>query len=290
MANPGIGYKIANDLMVEISLHFVETLVNTSLSSPLVAGNNVTATVGTTGAMYPGALVLIDRGLSTQEIITVIAVLNTTQFTANFTFPHTGGSRLLSATFPTQQPTDPFFTQEEVLSYLARAQNELLAFVPMSFAFASQTVQYQTPLYSSPATMVEIERMSVNGVRLYETSQEDWTMQDPYWRNTSNVQTPQAWYEDRTGNYVWGVYPMPSSNFPVELLYSQRDTDTLVLTDGFLVPDVMIHIVKYGAMAYMWSKDGEERNFPMSSYCQKRFDTGKQICARWMEIQGLTNG
>ncbi len=290
MASVGIGYKIVSDLMVEISLHFIEPLVNTSLTAPVTAGNNVTASVGSTSAMYVGAMVLIDRGLSTQEVITVLSVLTGTQFTANFAFSHTTGAGLLGATFPTQQPTDPFFTQTEVLSYLARSQNELLGAVPMSFAFATQTIEYQQPLYPSPATMVEIERISVQGERLYETSQEDWTMQNPYWRNTSTVATPQAWYEDRTGVYTWGVFPVLASNFPAEILYSQRDTDTLALTDGFLVPDPMLHIVKYGAMGFMWSKDGEQKNGQLAAYAQKRFSVGKEICSRWMEIRGLRQG
>ena len=48
--------------------------------------------------------------------------------------------------------------------------------------------------------------------------------------------------------YKWGVGGLPSSNFPVELLCAVRDTDTLSLIDGLLVPDVVAHGVKYLAL------------------------------------------
>ena len=107
-------------------------------------------------------------------------------------------------------------------------------------------------------------------------------MQDRAWQNAFQL-SPKSWFEDRTGNYTWGVGGKPSSNFPVELLISQRDSDTLTLTDGLLVPDVVLHFVKYLAMSYMWSKDGEQRNSELEKYCRMRFDRGVMATQRWVD-------
>src|ERR1700685_2115280 len=68
-------------------------------------------------------------------------------------------------------------------------------------------------------------------LRLLETSSEELSIQNPFWRNT-NITQIRAWYEDRTGNYRWGVDGKPATTLPAEVLVTQRDTDTLAATDG----------------------------------------------------------
>jgi hypothetical protein len=119
-------------------------------------------------------------------------------------------------------------------------------------------------------------------LRLYETSQKELSIQDPFWRN-QNLSKLSSWYEDRTGNYKWGVNGKPASAFPVEVLVSQRDTDTLAMTDYFLVPDILIHAVKYKALSYTWGKDGEARDPLRQKYCEMRFDRLVLATRRWMD-------
>jgi hypothetical protein len=122
--------------------------------------------------------------------------------------------------------------------------------------------------------------------RLYEVSQEQLTMQDRNWQSEFQLY-PKNWWEDRGGNYRWGVGGKPSSSFPVELLCSIRDTDSLALTDGFAVPDLVLHYVKYKTLEYMFSKDGEERSEQLASYCHQRFEMGVVATTRW--IKGMMN-
>ena len=122
--------------------------------------------------------------------------------------------------------------------------------------------------------------------RLYEVSQEELTMQDRNWQVEFQLY-PRSWFEDRTGNYKFGVGGKPASNFPVELLCSIRDTDSLALTDGFEVPDMVIHYIKYKTLSYCWSKDGEQRNDAMAQYCNQRFEMGVVATQRWLD--GMVN-
>jgi hypothetical protein len=126
-------------------------------------------------------------------------------------------------------------------------------------------------------------------LRLYETSSEELSIQNPFWRN-QNITQLSSWYEDRTGNYQWGVNGKPATTLPVEVLVSQRDTDTLAFTDGFLVPDPCLHYVKYKALEYCFSKDGEMRDPMRAKYCGMRFARGVQTVRRWMEGMGVESG
>ena len=60
MANPGTGYRTAGDLLLEMSFHLAQPGVYTSLTNPITAGAGVTATVGTTFYMYPGAQLVVE--------------------------------------------------------------------------------------------------------------------------------------------------------------------------------------------------------------------------------------
>ena len=123
--------------------------------------------------------------------------------------------------------------------------------------------------------------------RLYETSQVDLGMaQGSRWRNQF-LTTLNSWFEDRTGLYQWGVGGIPATGFHVEMISSMRDTDTLALTDGFLAPDLVLHLVKYKALEYAWSKEGEARSPMMAQYCAMRYQRGVLAVKRWMSEAGL---
>jgi hypothetical protein len=359
MANPGIGFRTAGSLAIEISLHFLQPYVHTILTQLITVPGVQAVTVGSTDAIYPGALLVVAEGVATQqEIITVISfdpVAGT--ITANFAITHNAGTPITAATFPVQQPTDPFFTQSEILGYIARAQNEFLTRVPCIFQLSIQSVAFGQLIQPTPCQTVEINRVAASSanlaltgltrasnvvtavttnphalvpgekfsiiaapdpsflgvfkvatvpnsthftysqfeddattgastlglwLRLYEVSQEELTMQDRSWQN-EYLPYLRNWFEDRTGNYQWGVGGKPSSNFPVELLISVRDSDVLALTDGFLVPDLVLHYVKYLAMSWIFDKDGEQRNPKMAKYCRMRFDRGVMATQRWID-------
>lgn len=353
-----IGFRDVNSVLCEASLHLVEPIVNTTVFAPITGGIQ-TVVVGSTLACYVGALVVVAPGQVDEEIITLTGVnVLAGTITAVFANAHVVGTALLGATFPTQQPLDPFFTQQEMLDYLARAQNEFLARVPSILKLSQQTVTINQLIQVTPSDTIEINRVAVtnpvpqlvsltralqqvilvspvahekvvgdnftiygatpssfNGSftvvttpspttltyrqvqpddvasvpgflaswkRLYETSQEQLSMRDTNWRNIAS-NTLNSWYEDRTGNYKWGVAPRPGSNFPVELLTSVRGPDSLLLTDCFLLPDLVLHYVKYLVLAWAYGKDGEQRNPKLAAFYQQRFAAGVLATQRWVD-------
>jgi hypothetical protein len=117
--------------------------------------------------------------------------------------------------------------------------------------------------------------------RLYEVSQNQITMANPQWMSDTS-QPPTKWYEDRTGVYQWGVAPIPLGEYTVELVTSVRDLDTLALTDHFLVPDMILYAVKYKALQFCASKDGEQRNLTMAAWYGAKFDRTVMILDRYL--------
>jgi len=372
MAFPGLGYRTVWSMMLEIGFALVEPWLYTTTSSAVAAPGPATIQVPTLGypvpAVYVGAQLVIDIGLS-QEIVTVTAFNAASvppTITATFSVPHASGVQLIGATFPTQAALgDQFYTQSEILSYIARAQNTFLTDVPMIYALNTQTVQVGQVLQPLVCDSVSIARIassyqnialasltrsggtvtaasisphgmtvgekfailqapdpgfngaftvgaivdsthwtysqsganeSVSGggyaglwLRLLEVSQEELSMQDPFWRDRF-ITRLSSFYEDRVGLYTFGLNGQPSSNFPVEILCSIRDTDVLAMTDGFLVPDPMLHYVKYKALEFAWSKDGEQRSPQLQAYAKARYDRGVAISRRWTGWAGSMGG
>lgn len=170
-----LGKRQVCDLMAEIGLHLLEPLTLQTLASPVNAGSAVTITLDPssprtfpyapqfpTTYLYPGAQVVLGWHGDDAEAVTVIEVLNGTQFIANVVNSHVAGETLFGATFPTQQPTDPIFTQDEVIGYIAQAQNEFLAKVPLIFGFFPNNLVNLGQTYQTvPGTAIELERVAV---------------------------------------------------------------------------------------------------------------------------------
>lgn len=119
--------------------------------------------------------------------------------------------------------------------------------------------------------------------RAYETTQAEISMTNRTWQN-GYVTSPSNWFEDRTGLYRWGVGGKPASNYPLELLCSVRDTDTLGLLDGFLLPDLLVGpVLKYKVLAYAFSKDGIQQDPARARYCDMRWRKGVMAIQRYLE-------
>lgn len=362
MAIPGTGYRTAADLLMEVSSHLAQPAVYQALASPVTAGAGVTATVTSTYAMYPGAQLVIEKpGNTSQEVVNILTVPSATTFTANFANSHSA-SAPAGPTFPTQQGTDPIFTQSEMLQYLSRAQNEFLTAVPCFYQRFFQTVSLGQIYQATPPTAILIDRIaasaidigitsmvrsgnivtltavsptnlvqyntlsvvnaadsSFNGVfavisapsanvityrqiganasttggniqsmlRLYEVTQQELVQQNRAWQS-SYVGPLQNWFEDRAGLYQWGVGGLPAAAFPVELLCAVRDTDTLGFLDGFLVPDVCAHALKYLVLNFCWSKDGIAQQPQMAEFALKRY--AQVVMATQRYIQAMKMG
>jgi hypothetical protein len=372
MAFPGLGFRTVWSVMLEMSFELVEPTLYSTTASAVVSPGSATIQVNSLGypvsAVYVGAQLLIDANLS-QEVIEVSAFDPTAApptITATFALPHASGVQLIGATFPTQAMSgDYFYSQSEILSYLARAQNVFLSDVPLVFAINTQTVQYGQTIQPFPCDVVEAHRIAssyqnvalasltrlnnvvtavslsphglipsekfaiiqapdptfdgsfnvatvpdnlhwtypqvgpnatVSGggmaglwLRLLECSQEELAMQNPMYANNF-VTNLKAWSEDRAGLYQWMVAGRPSSNFPCEILCSIRDTDVLQMGDGFLVPDVFLHFVRYLALSYALTKDGEMSDPSRAKYCLERYKRGVMAAKRWLGWAGGLGG
>lgn len=373
-----LGQRQVVDLLAEVSAHLVEPLVNQTLASPLTPSSPATITLTpssplpATSYLYPGAQVVVGWHTPNAEAVSVIAVTGNSTFTANIINSHSARETVFGATFPTQQPTDPVFTQSEIIDYIAQAQNSFLTKVPLVFSFLPyQEVLIGVPFNTLPNNVIELERVAVQSLpasstfnissisrtggtvtatlsasanpdqwtpnlpilvqgvinssfnssnnlpftlltistdgktltwaqaganasstggtisrpiwsRLYESAQEQLAMANPQWFYQATGQAPSNWFEDRTGVYGWGVAPPPQGNFWMQLLASVRGSESLGLLDGFVVPDIFVYIIIYGAMEFAFSKDGVQRSPTMARYCKARFDFGVTLADRFL--------
>lgn len=380
MATTGVGYRTANDVLIEISLRLCENYVSTTLAANVSAGLQTVPLASFDNAVYAGAMLVVGTGADLEIITVVTANPETNEIQANFGFGHASGETVTAATFPSQQPTDPYFTQAEILDYLARAQNEFLSKVPAFYTIYEQNALYGNIFQSLPDTATQIDRVAISTVyiptvsltrtggvvtavtndpsvlvvdstffvyvapsssgegygeggfgeggyggstfadtsftgvfqvanvinsttftynqigpdsttdtaliyywvRLYEITMAELTMQNRNWRN-DYANNPTAFFEDRSGLYQFGLNAPPSSNFPIEILTATRDSDTLLLTDGFLVPDVCLHYVIYKTMEYMFTKEGVRIQPMLANYCKGRFDRGVDTTNRYID-------
>lgn len=155
-------------------------------------------------------------------------------------------------------------------------------------AFVVDTVPSSTAWTYAQPTLPDASTTGGNAglwSRAWPVSQEQLSFQDPTWRS-QYITGIESWFEDRQGLYGYGVNGLPGSNFPVQLLCSIRDDATLSLLDGFLVPDPFLHAVKYKALEYCWSKDGEMQDARRAVYCRSRYDRVVLAVARWLHGAG----
>lgn len=303
------GYKIANDVLTEMSFHLVEPIVNTTITSIFAEGygdggygdggygdspdgpGSYVIYVPSLTAMYAGAMIVLDAHGPNQEVVTIIAV-GDNYFNAVLARTHVVGETVTGATFPVGESPDPFYTQNEILNYISNAQNDYLVRVPMIYNVATQAFVSGQKTQAMPGDTIQIERIAFGGSALYEQGQTSLDMLYYTWGQQA-AGDPTLWFEDRTGFMTYGLNRIPLNAFSVEVLYAQRGPATLGLADTFLLPDAFLTYVKYGALAEVFSKDGEQRDPERARYCAQRFETGVKIGQQFYKnvmAQEVVNG
>lgn len=185
MALPGIGYRTAADILMEISLHLCHPVVFTELTAAISPGQQ-SIPVTSTYAMYPGAQLLIGvtegvgygeggyggggYGSSLAELITVTSIVDAQHFIGTVVNGHALDEPVWGATFPTQWQTDPIYTQTEMLGYLSRAQNEFLTAVPAFYELFTQNVTVGSLFQSLPPNAITVERIAASDLEIPITS------------------------------------------------------------------------------------------------------------------------
>ena len=280
MAFPGNGYKIANDLLNEISTVLIEPVVNTTLGTAVAAPGVATVTPGTMASIYAGAQLIVGTG-GTVEVITVSSVTPTT-LTATFLFAHGASDQLIGATFPVGEDNNPFFTQTEMLGYLSDAQNDYLTSCPLILNRATQHFNPAQRIQNVPVDALQIERVATGGYALYEQGQTSLDWLTPTWQQSLPT-APTSWFEDRVNFMTYGVEPVPLNAFDVNVLYAQRDAAQLALNEGFLLPDPFLTYVKYSVLTQCFGKDGEMKDPARAKYCEQRVGLGVKIGRKFYE-------
>jgi hypothetical protein len=291
-------------ILEDVSMALIETLVDTTLGTAVALSGQSIVSPASMAGIYFGAYLLVDTGVN-QEQITVSAVTATT-FTAYFALSHSANAPVVGATFPSGQTDHPLFTQNEILGYLADVQNDFLLKTRCIFGVtgtfsepANLALVAQQRFYAQPPTAIRVERVAriIPGqsqpiMDLYDTTQADLDMENFAWTSESDV--PRNWFRDQIDTSQLGLDPMPNVNGSLELWYSKRgplgNQGAILLTGTLLIPDVMAHLLKYGVLARMWSKDGESRDPLRSEYCKKRYEFGIVLTQRFMEGIGLDTG
>jgi hypothetical protein len=163
-----LGLRQVVDVMAEMSFHLVEPVVNQTLADPIGPGAGLTITLEpdsplpATYYLYEGALIVVGWHADDAEVVEVTAVTGDDTFTGNLVNAHEAGESVFGATFPTQQPTDPVFTQAEIQGYIAQAQNEFLTKVPLIFElFPNQLVLLGQSFQTVPGKAIEMERVAL---------------------------------------------------------------------------------------------------------------------------------
>jgi hypothetical protein len=275
-----------NDLLTDVSFALVEQVVNTILGSPVVPGIN-TITPPSMVGIYPGCQ-LIARASSadapgTVDEVVIVTSTTATTFTASYLQNHVATDALQGPTFSSGQLDHPLFTQPEMFKYAEDVQNDFMLRVRPIYAVATVNLTTNQPTYPTPVDAIQVERIAIAGRELNNVAQSDIDWLDPAWMRLSVPQV-DAWYQDNLGLQTFGVAPPPQTNLTAELLYSQKTPISTLLTllSPFLIPDIMVFILKYGILARAWSKDGEQKDLARAAACQQTYDMFVMISQKFL--------
>lgn len=277
----GVGYLIANDILTDVAFALIEPSVKTVVPGGGIAPGAQTVTTFDR-AMYVGVQIVVGLLGSNLEVVTITAVIVGASFSAVFANSHVGGEPITGATFPVQQSDDPFFTQPEMLGYLANAVNDLLTDCPLVVTVADISVVATTQNTALPPDCMKPVRIGAYGVPLRETSQSNLDSMDYRWQQQA-ASGPYAYFRDKVGLQKVGIWPTAANTTPLEVVYEQRGSETMGLADGFLLPDPFLIYVKYRVLEFAFSKDGEQRNPGLARYYNGRYAAGVKVSNMLLE-------
>jgi hypothetical protein len=284
----GVGSLIVENILEDASYALVEPIVNTAVPAGGIPVGVQTVAVYDP-SMYVGAQILVGVLGGDLEVVVISAVVVGTSFTATFTNVHIAGEPIVGATFPVQNTAgDPFFTQQEMLTNLSTAVNDLLVKVPLVYAIGSLTMPPSQPFTALPSdcqfpVRVVPDYGGTYGNGLRETSQ-SWLDSTDYRWDIQAASEPQVFYRDKIGLQNVGIWPVANNSTPLQVVYAQSSAKLLGLADGFLVPDPFLVTVKCRVLEICYSKDGEQRSPALAKYYAQRFEMGCKIAQMIMQV------
>lgn len=282
MAAPvvGAGFLRVIDRLQDASLALFEPVVNQTFPTTIAAGTRTIAVYDP--SIYVGCSLVCGVTGANLEVIIVTATTSSS-FTAVFANAHQAGEQILGATFPVRYPTDPLFTQAEMLSYISTACNDFLTDVPLVYNIADITVsptEQNTPL---PADSLFPVRVAYESYPLRETSQSNLDGMNYQW-NSQGLSQPRVYFRDKIPIQNVGIWPRMGNTVDLEVVYAQRQAETLGWGDGFFVPDCLTQYILYRTLSFAYSKDGEARNPGLAKYYASRYQFGTKVCKMLLDI------
>ena len=283
MASPivGAGQLTVVDRLMDASFCLIQPVVMDQFPAPVAVGSQTIAI--NDPSIYVGAYLVAGAHTANAEVIQVTAVNPGVSFTASFTNTHAFRDWLFGATFPVRYPTDPLFTQGEMIAYISSACNDFLTDVPLAYNIADLTVlptQQNTPL---PADSLFPVRLAYEQYPLRETSQSSLDGMYYPWSQQALSQ-PRVYFRDKLPIQNVGIWPRMGNTVNLECLYAQRQAETLGWGDGFLVPDCLTQYILYRTLSFAFSKNGEARSPGLAKYFASRYQFGVKVCKMLLEL------
>lgn len=281
MAAPvlGCGYLRVIDVLQKVSRFLFEPVIVTVLPAPILAGSQ---TVNIASKyLYVGAKLVVGVTGGDLEVITLTGVTPTT-FTATFANNHAAGEPLLGTTFPIRYPTDPLFTQDEMIGYLSKAINDYLTDCPLVINIADLTVPPSQQNVALPADSMKPVRVAAQSFPLRETSQSNLDSMQYDW-NLAALSQPKVFFRDKIPIQNVGIAPRAGNKVPLQVVYEQRQATIMDWGDGFLLPDPFLIYPMYRTLSFAYSKDGEARQPSLARYFEDRYKAGVTVGQMYLE-------
>ena len=276
----GAGKLTVVDRLMDASYALIQPVVMDQFPAAVSVGSQTIAI--SDPSIYQGCYLVAGAHSANAEVVQVTAVGSGT-FTAVFAETHAAGDWLFGATFPVRYPTDPLFTQAEMLTYISSASNDFLTDVPLAYNLADLTVgpsQQNTPL---PADSLFPVRVAYESYPLRETSQSNLDSMFYNWSQAAMDQ-PRVYFRDKIGIQNVGIWPRMGNTVDLEVVYAQRQAETMGWGDGFLVPDVFTVAILQRTLSFAYSKDGEARQPGLARYWASRYQMSVKIAKMILDI------
>jgi hypothetical protein len=290
MAAPviGSGNLLIIDRLQDASYALIQPVINEQFPSTITPGSQTIlisdpAVWVPAPCFYVGAQIVCGLTGANLEVVTVTAVNVGVSFTATFANAHQAGEQILGATFPVRYPSDPLFTQAEMIAYISSATSDFYTDVPLCYNIADLTVnptEQNTPLPSNSLFPV---RIAYQSYPLRETSQSNLDSTYPEW-SQQGLSQPRLYFRDKLPIQNIGIWPRAGNNVSLEVIYAQRQSQTLGWGDGFLVPDPFTVAILQRTLSFAYSKDGEIRNSGLAKYWAARYATSVQIAKMILDV------
>ena len=290
MANPviGAGMLTVVDRLMDCSFCLIQPVVMEQFPGAVSVGSQTIpisdpAVWVPTPCFYVGAYLVAGAHTANAEVIQVTAVNPGVSFTATFANTHAAGDWLFGATFPVRYPTDPLFTQPEMLAYISSATNDFLTDVPLSYNVETVSLTptaQNTPL---PADSLFPVRVAYQSYPLRETSQSNLDSMEYQWAS-QGLNLPRVYFRDKIPIQNVGIWPRMGNMVNLEVVYAQRQASTMGWADGFLVPDPFTVAILQRTLSFAYSKSGEGQNPGLAKYWAARYQTSVKVAKMLLDI------